>query len=66
MDRHQQEPLTGPVPGLRRRVWCRAPGCGIELTDPESRRRGYGPEHDPDRRVPHHPHDVDQDTIPGL
>lgn len=61
---HQQEPLTGPVQGLRRRVWCR--GCRRELKDPAARLRGWGPERDPDRRIPHQPHDVDQDPIPGL
>jgi len=43
----RQDALTGPVHWMRRRVWCRGPGCGRELTDPESRRRGYGPECDP-------------------
>jgi hypothetical protein len=64
MDMQQQEALTGPVPGLRRRVWCR--GCRRELTDLESRRRGWGEECDPDYRIRHQAHDVDQDAIPGL
>ncbi|WP_309032528.1 DUF6011 domain-containing protein [Streptomyces alfalfae] len=63
---HQQDALTGPVPGQRRRVWCRGPGCHHELTDPESRRRGYGPVCDPDHRTRHDPHDIDQDPIPGM
>ena len=62
----EQEPLTGPVSGLRRRVWCRGPGCGRELHDPESRRRQLGPECDPDYRTGHERHDVDQDPLPGL
>lgn len=66
MTNHQQAALTGPVQGLRRRVWCRGPGCGRELFDLESRRRGYGEECDPDYRTRHQPHDVDQDPIPGM
>jgi hypothetical protein len=64
MTDQQQDGLTGPVPGLRRRVWCR--GCRRELTDPESRTRGWGRECDPDQRTRHQEHDVDQDPIPGL
>ncbi|MEZ7005643.1 DUF6011 domain-containing protein [Streptomyces sp. AD55] len=64
MARHEQEALTGPVPGLRRRVWCR--GCRRPLTDPESRTRGWGAECDPEPRTGHDPRDVDQDPIPGL
>jgi hypothetical protein len=64
MTDQQQEALTGPVPGLRRKVWCR--GCRRELTDIESRRRQYGAECDPDARTRHPEHDVDQDPIPGL
>jgi hypothetical protein len=64
MDSQQQDALTGPVPGLRRRVWCR--GCRRELSDPESIRRRWGPECDPDTRNGHDRRDVDQDPIPGL
>jgi hypothetical protein len=64
MANEQQETLTGPVPGLRRRVWCR--GCRRELTAPESVSRQFGPECDPDTRNSHERHDVDQDPIPGL
>jgi len=66
MTRHEQEALTGPASGLRRRVWCRGPGCGRELTDAESRRRGYGEECDPDYRTTTPAHEVDQETLPGL
>ncbi|QLJ06766.1 hypothetical protein HZZ00_37695 (plasmid) [Streptomyces sp. NEAU-sy36] len=62
----EQEALTGQPSGLRRRVWCRGPGCGRELHDEESRRRGYGPECDPDYRTRLERRDVDQDPIPGL
>jgi hypothetical protein len=61
---HQQEALTGLPPGLPRRVRCRL--CGSELRDAESRRRGFGPECDPDRRFGHRSHDVDQEPLPGL
>ncbi|MFF7795639.1 DUF6011 domain-containing protein [Streptomyces sp. NPDC007991] len=64
MASEQQETLTGPVPGQRRRVWCR--GCRRELTDPEARLRGWGRECDPDTRNGHDRHDVEQDPIPGL
>ncbi|WP_406257467.1 DUF6011 domain-containing protein [Streptomyces chartreusis] len=64
MAAEQQEALTGPVPGGRRRVWCR--GCRRELKAPESRLRGWGPECDPDNHAGHDRHDVDQDPIPGL
>jgi len=64
MAREQQEALTPPPPGMRRRVWCR--GCRRELSDPESRRRGWGAECDPDNRTTLPVHDVDQDPIPGL
>jgi hypothetical protein len=60
----QQEALTEQPRGLRRRVWCR--GCRRELTDRESRLRGWGRECDPDQRTGHERHDVDQDPIPGL
>jgi hypothetical protein len=66
MASEQQEALTGPVPGLRRRVWCRGVGCHHELTDPESRRRGYGPTCDPDYRTPTPVHEMDQEPLPGL
>ena len=62
----QQEALTGPVPGQRRRVWCRGAGCRHELHTEESRRRGYGPICDPDYRTRLERRDVDQDPIPGL
>lgn len=60
----QQEALTDPVPGLRRRVWCR--GCRRELTDRDSRLRGWGEECDPDTRIGHGRHEVDQEPLPGL
>jgi hypothetical protein len=66
MANDQQETLTGPVPGLRRRVWCRGVGCHHQLYTAESRRRRYGPICDPDYRTPDPDHDVDQDPIPGL
>jgi len=64
MASQQQEALTPEPSGMRRRVWCR--GCRRELSDLESRRRGWGPECDPDRRTRLPAHDVDQDPIPGL
>ncbi|MFJ8727739.1 DUF6011 domain-containing protein [Streptomyces sp. NPDC093269] len=64
MARDRQEALPEAAPGRRRRVWCR--GCRRELTDRESRLRGYGAECDPDARTGHDRHDVDQDPIPGL
>lgn len=64
MASQQQEPLTGPVPGQLRRVWCR--GCRRPLTDLESKRRGWGRECDPDYRTRTPEHHVDQDPIPGL
>jgi hypothetical protein len=60
----RQEALTEQPSGPRRRVWCR--GCRKELTDPDSRTRGYGPECDPDTRAGHERRDADQDPIPGL
>lgn len=66
MAEQQQETLTGPVPGLRRRVWCQGVGCGRELHDPESRRRQLGPECDPDYRSRTARHDVDQEPLPGM
>jgi hypothetical protein len=64
MAREQQEALTGPVPGARRRVWCRR--CGRELRDPVSRLRQMGRECDPNHPAGHDRRDVDQDPIPGL
>ncbi|MFD7922571.1 DUF6011 domain-containing protein [Streptomyces sp. NPDC059740] len=62
-----QQPLDGLPAHGRRRVWCRGPGCHHELTDPESRRRGYGPTCDPERRTPTPATaPVDQDTLPGM
>ncbi|WP_330479883.1 DUF6011 domain-containing protein (plasmid) [Streptomyces platensis] len=63
--RPQQPSLPIPEQG-RARIWCRGPGCHHELTDPESRKRGYGPVCDPDtrNRDPRTAR-VDQDTIPG-
>jgi len=63
---HHQEAFGNPVSGRRRRVWCRGIGCGRELFDPESRRRGFGEECDPDYRTRHQPHDVDQEPLPGM
>lgn len=51
-------------PGARARVWCKE--CGRELSDPISRQRRLGAECDPDQRIGHDRHDVDQDPIPGL
>lgn len=65
MARTEQNALMEEPPG-RRRVWCQAPGCGIELTDPISRMRRLGPEHDPEPRTRTPDHEVDQDPIPGL
>lgn len=65
MARDRQETLLID-PGDRTRVWCRAPGCGRELTDEISRMRGVGPEHDPEPRAGYDRHDVDQEPIPGL
>jgi hypothetical protein len=63
----RQEALPVVESGPRRRVWCKAPGCRIELTDPISRMRGLGPEHDPEpRRASRTRFDIDQDAIPGL
>ncbi|WP_399559565.1 DUF6011 domain-containing protein (plasmid) [Streptomyces chartreusis] len=64
MAAEQQEALTGPVPGERRRVWCRR--CGRELRTAASRLRQLGPECDPEHHAGHDRHDVDQDPIPGL
>ena len=66
MASEQQEALTEQPSGLRRRVWCRGTGCHHELTDPESRARGYGPVCDPDYRTRLERRDVDQEPIPGL
>lgn len=63
----RQEALPEVESGPRRRVWCKAPGCGLELTDPVSMQRGLGPEHDPE---PRHGASarfaIEQDAIPGL
>jgi hypothetical protein len=66
MARDQQEALTPPPSGLRRRVWCRGVGCHHELFAPESRRRGYGRVCDPDYRTTTPDHQVDQEPIPGM
>jgi len=66
MQRDQQEALAPLSSGMRRRVWCKGLGCGRELFDLESRRRGYGEECDPDYRTGHNRRDVDQEPIPGL
>jgi hypothetical protein len=67
MAMQRQEALTGVESGPRRRVWCKAPGCRIELTDPISRQRGLGPEHDPEPRHSSRARfDIEQDAIPGL
>ncbi len=66
MTTNRQEALPAPVSGDRRRVSCKGWRCGRELTDPDSRRRGYGPECDPDQRGGHDRRDIDQDPIPGL
>ncbi|MBZ6211602.1 hypothetical protein KVH31_34470 [Streptomyces olivaceus] len=63
-DRRQETLLIDP--GGRARIWCKAPGCGRELTDEISRQRGVGPEHDPEPRTGYDRHDVDQEPIPGL
>jgi hypothetical protein len=63
----RQEALPEVESGPRRRVRCKAPGCRIELTDPISRQRGLGPEHDPEPRHGSRARfDIDQDAIPGL
>jgi hypothetical protein len=64
MARQQQEALVEQPPGLRRRVWCR--GCRRELTDRDSRLRGWGEECDPEARHSTARFHIDQDTIPGL
>jgi hypothetical protein len=64
MAKQQQEALTGPASGLRRRVWCR--GCRRELTDRDSRLRGWGRECDPDYRNALSAHEVDQEPLPGM
>ncbi|MBC9715786.1 hypothetical protein H9Y04_24905 [Streptomyces sp. TRM66268-LWL] len=65
MDR--QEVLPAELDGTGRRpVYCRGPLCRRELTDPQSRARGYGPECDPDTRNGHARRDIDQDPLPGL
>jgi hypothetical protein len=67
MRMQRQEALPEVESGPRRRVWCRHPDCRIELTDPVSRMRGVGPEHDPEpRHAPSARFDIDQDTLPGL
>jgi hypothetical protein len=65
MNRQRQEALTGVESGPRRRVWCR--GCRRELSDPESRLRGWGEECDPEPRHGGRVRfDIEQDAIPGL
>ncbi|WP_228981328.1 DUF6011 domain-containing protein [Streptomyces sp. DH12] len=64
MARPEQHVLADLPPTPRARVRCRK--CRRELTDPESRRRRLGPECDPDARITHDRHHVDQEPIPGL
>jgi hypothetical protein len=66
MAHNRQEALTEEPSGLRRRVWCRGPGCGRELTDRVSRMRGYGEECDPEPRTGHSRFEVDQEPLPGM
>ncbi|MFD9721033.1 DUF6011 domain-containing protein [Streptomyces sp. NPDC059076] len=56
--------VDDPDTGFRHR-YCRR--CYRELTTPESRLTGYGPRCDPARRPGAiRPHDIDQDTLPGI
>jgi hypothetical protein len=64
MAMQRQEALPEVESGPRQRVWCR--GCGRELSDPESRLRGYGEECDPEPRHASARFDIEQDAIPGL
>ncbi|WP_406215074.1 DUF6011 domain-containing protein [Streptomyces decoyicus] len=67
MTSRPQQPSLLDIPEQgRARIWCRGPGCHHELTDPESRKRGYGPVCDPDtrNRDPRTDH-VDQEPLPG-
>lgn len=66
MARQRQQAFPEVESGPRRRVWCKAPGCRVELTDPISRMRGVGPEHDPEPRHTARRFTIDQDAIPGL
>ncbi|MGW5694533.1 DUF6011 domain-containing protein [Streptomyces asiaticus] len=62
----RQAPLLGLPEQGRRPVYCRNPRCRRELTDPESRRNGYGKGCDPDNHPgPAVRHHVDQDPLPG-
>ena len=62
----RQAPLLGLPEQGRKPMYCRNPACRRELTDPESRQRGYGPDCDPDNRTPAaREHHVDQDPLPG-
>ncbi|MFI0857913.1 DUF6011 domain-containing protein [Streptomyces sp. NPDC021098] len=62
----RQAPLLGLPEQGRRPVYCRNPQCRRELTDPESRRNGYGKDCDPENHPgPTARHDVDQDPLPG-
>ncbi|GGT14921.1 hypothetical protein GCM10014713_04590 [Streptomyces purpureus] len=55
--------VDDPVTGYRHR-YCRR--CGRELTDPDSRLTGYGPNCDPARRPrAAAEHQVEQDPLPG-
>lgn len=55
--------VDDPISGYRHR-YCRR--CGRELTSPESRLAGYGPDCDPNRRPTTAPeHHVDQEPLPG-
>jgi hypothetical protein len=61
----RQQALPEVDSGPRRRVWCR--GCRRELSDPESRLRGWGEECDPEPRHGSRARfDIEQDAIPGL
>lgn len=66
MDRQRATQPTlvdDPDTGYRHR-YCRR--CARELTAPESRLAGYGPDCDPARRPGTAPaHEVEQDPIPG-
>jgi len=60
----RQEALAEVESGPRRRVWCR--GCRRELTDSESRLRGYGEECDPQPRHASARFDIEQEPLPGM
>ncbi|MFF8610812.1 DUF6011 domain-containing protein [Streptomyces sp. NPDC015346] len=55
--------VDDPITGYRHR-YCRR--CGRELTSPESRLSGWGPNCDPHRRPQAAPeHQVEQEPLPG-